>query len=117
MTKLGCSRAAGLLLGAVLIAGPVLAQTGEGRAAETEALPIERVGVDIVGSWTTMHTEDLWERRSGLEVGDFTGVALNAAGRMAGAAWDPGWFSIPEEQCRVHTGIYGPRGPWDVTIE
>ena len=32
------------------------------------------------------------------------------------ASWDPGWFAIPEEQCRPHTGIYGLRGPTGLQI-
>jgi hypothetical protein len=80
------------------------------------ALPYEVVGIDIDGYWNDLFHEDLWDRRSGLLVGDFTGVPLNDAGKLASASWDPGWFAIPEEQCRPHTGIYGMRGPTSLQI-
>lgn len=117
MRIVDAARIMAVLMGVLLATSPALAQTGIVRTPEGELVPIEHSGNDIVGSWNTTHTEDLWERRSGLEVGDFTGVPLNEAGKLNSATWDPGWFSIPEEQCRPHTGIYGPRGPWDVTIE
>jgi hypothetical protein len=80
------------------------------------ALPFETVGVEIAGFWNDLFHEDLWDRRSGLLVGDFTGVPLNDAGKLAAASWEPGWFAIPEEQCRPHTGIYAPRGPSNIHI-
>jgi hypothetical protein len=78
--------------------------------------PVETIAVDIDGYWTDLFHEDLWDRRSGLMVGDFTGLPLNEAGRLAGASWEPGWFAIPEEQCRPHTGIYTLRGPTGLQI-
>lgn len=77
---------------------------------------VETAAVDIVGNWEDRFHEDLWERRSGLQVGDFTGIPLNEAGKLAALSWDPGWFAIPEEQCRPHTGIYGLRGPTNLKI-
>ncbi len=85
-------------------------------APASEQLPYEVVGIDIDGYWNDLFHEDLWDRRSGLLVGDFTGVPLNDAGKFASASWDPGWFAIPEEQCRPHTGIYGMRGPTSLQI-
>ena len=72
--------------------------------------------VDIVGNWGNRFHEDLWERRSGLQVGDFTGFAFTEAGRRMAEAWHPAWFSLHENQCRPHTGIYGLRGPADLHI-
>jgi hypothetical protein len=80
------------------------------------AAQVETAGIDIVGNWEDRFHEDLWERRSGLKVGDFTGIPLNDAGKLASLSWDPGWFAIPEEQCRPHTGIYGLRGPTGLKI-
>ena len=71
---------------------------------------------DIVGTWGNRFHEDLWERRSGLQVGDFTGFAFTDAGRRMAESWHPSWFSLPENQCRPHTGIYGLRGPADLRI-
>ena len=71
---------------------------------------------DIVGEWGNRFHEDLWERRSGLQIGDFTGFAMTEAGRRMGESWHPSWFSIPENECRPHTSIYGLRGPADLRI-
>jgi hypothetical protein len=82
-----------------------------------DGVPLVTVGVDIEGYWTDLFHEDLWDRRSGLMVGDFTGLPLTEAGKLYGASWEPGWFAIPEEQCRPHTGIYALRGPGNIQIE
>jgi hypothetical protein len=95
--------------GAPAAGGPAVAQGDPG-------LPFETIGVEVAGYWNDLFHEDLWDRRSGLLVGDFTGLPLNAAGKFASASWEPGWFAIPEEQCRPHTGIYGPRGPSNIHV-
>ncbi len=95
------ARLAALIAMTLLAARPVCAQTAQ---------------TDIVGDWGNRFHEDLWERRSGLQVGDFTGFAFTEAGRRMAEAWHPAWFSLPENQCRPHTGIYGLRGPADLHI-
>jgi hypothetical protein len=64
--------------------------------------PAQAAGItgDIVGDWGNRFHEDLWERRSGLQVGDFTGFAFTDAGRRAAEARYPSWFSLPANQCR-----------------
>jgi hypothetical protein len=71
---------------------------------------------DIVGLWGNRFHEDFWERRSGLQIGDFTGFAMTDAGRRMAESWNPSWFSLPHNQCRPHTSIYGIRGPADLRI-
>lgn len=71
---------------------------------------------DIIGEWGNRFHEDLWERRSGLQIGDFTGFAMTEAGRRMAESWHPSWFSLKENQCRPHTSIYGLRGPADLRI-
>lgn len=71
---------------------------------------------DIVGEWGNRFHEDFWERRSGLQIGDFTGFAMTDAGRRMAESWNPSWFSLPQNQCRPHTSIYGIRGPADMRI-
>jgi hypothetical protein len=103
---------AGLSLTLVSLASqPGWAQTTVHKA------PSETVSFDITGVWDDLFDEDVWERRSGLRVGDFTGLPLNEAGRLASASWNPGWFAIPEEQCRPHTAIYGMRANATMYIE
>jgi hypothetical protein len=106
-----------LLAAAILVSVPAAAQEGNGSAPAVSVPTIETVAGNIVGTWNNTFHEDFWERRSGLQVGDFTGLPLNEAGKLASSSWDPGWFSIPEEQCRRHTGVYAPRGPFTVLIE
>jgi hypothetical protein len=98
------------LVALLLAAAPARAQEQPLKA------PFQTIAVDIDGYWTDLFHEDLWDRRSGLLVGDFTGLPLNEAGKFASASWEPGWFAIPEEQCRPHTGIYGLRGPTGLQI-
>jgi hypothetical protein len=71
---------------------------------------------DIVGEWGNRFHEDFWERRSGLQIGDFTGFAMTDAGRRMAESWNPSWFSLPHNQCRPHTSIYGIRGPANLRI-
>jgi hypothetical protein len=71
---------------------------------------------DIVGQWGNRFHEDFWERRSGLQIGDFTGFAMTEAGRRMAESWNPSWFSLPHNQCRPHTSIYGIRGPANLRI-
>jgi len=71
---------------------------------------------DIVGEWGNRFHEDFWERRSGLQIGDYTGFAMTDAGRRMAESWNPAWFSLPQNQCRPHTSIYGIRGPADMRI-
>jgi hypothetical protein len=105
-----------VLAAAALCAAPALAQEQAPNTPLPTDVPFVTVDQDIAGYWTDLFHEDLWDRRSGLLVGDFTGLPLNDAGKLAGASWDPGWFAIPEEQCRPHTGIYGLRGPTGLQI-
>jgi hypothetical protein len=85
----------------------LLAWAGASASAQT---------TDIVGEWGNRFHEDFWERRSGLQIGDFTGFAMTDAGRRMAESWNPSWFSLPENQCRPHTSIYGVRGPADMRI-
>jgi hypothetical protein len=114
------TRVSALLVLLLIAAAPASAQAPSPQAASAAQgqapLPFETISVDVDGYWNDLFHEDLWERRSGLLVGDFTGLPLNEAGRLGAASWEPGWFAIPEEQCRPHTGIYGSRGPSNIHV-
>ena len=108
-----------LIVATALLAPRQASAQDEGKAQGPRPegpMPFTTVNVEIAGYWTDLFHEDLWDRRSGLLVGDFTGLPLNDAGKLAAASWDPGWFAIPEEQCRPHTGIYALRGPTGLQI-
>ena len=83
----------GLLLTAFLIPVPVLAQ------------------VDFSGEWAPIYHEDAPERLPGPELGDYTGLPLNDAARLAADSWDADRISVVNEyQCRPHSSDYGMRG-------
>src|SRR5260370_9182324 len=52
--------------------------------------------VDITGEWSPRIYND------GRDVGDFTGIPLNEAGRVKGRGWAPGQFYLPGNICRPH---------------
>src|ERR1022692_2745395 len=78
--------------------------------------PCAMAQTDIVGEWGNRFHEDFWDRRSGLQIGDYTGLAMTEAGRRMAESWNPSWFSLPQNQCRPHTSIYGLRGPANMRI-
>ena len=69
------------------------------------------IPLDLSGEWGNLIHEDFPERIPGPELGDYLGLPINAAARMAGVSWDASLLTLPEYQCRVHPSDYGPRGP------
>ena len=51
---------------------------------------------DIVGLWSPRVYND------GLDIGDYTGIPLNEAGRLRAASWHPDQVDLPENMCRPH---------------
>src|SRR5262249_45761251 len=71
---------------------------------------------DISGEWVPRFHEDADERGGGPELGDYTGLALNDAGRARADAGAPNWLSMPERECRPHPVDYIWRGPSQMRI-
>ena len=69
------------------------------------------VPIDLTGEWANLIHEDFPERIPGPDLGDYLGLPINAAARMAGVTWDASLLTLPEYQCRVHPSDYAPRGP------
>ena len=67
--------------------------------------------VDIAGEWARDSHEDEPHRVPGAELGDYTGLPLNAAGRQKAESWDASILSQPEQQARPHPAQYSMRGP------
>lgn len=66
---------------------------------------------DFSGQWAPLYHEDTIERLPGPELGDYTGLPLNEAGRMRADSWDADRISVVQEyQCRPHVGHYALRG-------
>ncbi len=63
--------------------------------------------VDLSGEWRGLRHEDQPERGPGPEIGDFTGLPLNAAGIQRGLSWDASLLTVPEHQCSPHPANYG----------
>ena len=67
--------------------------------------------VDFTAEWAPIYHEDAPERLPGPELGDYTGLPLNEAGRLAADSWDADRISVVSEyQCRPHSSDYGMRG-------
>ena len=94
-----------LLVGIVSLLGmPFLAQ---------EAPPAPPVRVDIAGDWMVTTQEDQPNYAPGPELGDYTGLTINATSRQKAEAWDATILSQPERQTQAHPIIYigNNRGP------
>lgn len=67
--------------------------------------------VDLSGLWSRNSHEDQIHRVPGPDLGDYTGIPLNAAGRLKAESWDASILSLPEEQAKPHAAQYSMRGP------
>lgn len=59
--------------------------------------------VDLSGMWSPRQYND------GRDIGDFTGIPLNEAGRMRGTTFSPEQVDLPENVCRPHPADLGFR--------
>ena len=64
--------------------------------------------VDFSGEWRAVTNEVDAE---GPEIGDYTGLPINAEARAVAEAWDASVLSLPELQCRPHPAPYAERTP------
>jgi hypothetical protein len=64
--------------------------------------------MNLSGVWNMTLNEDFPDRLAGPELGDYTGIPLNAAARARAEAWDASLIELPEYQCRVHPPDYAP---------
>jgi cyclase len=71
---------------------------------------------DIAGEWTALYHEDQPHRIPGPELGDYTGIPLNDAGRMKADSWDASILSLREHQAKPHPSTYSLRGPANIRI-
>jgi hypothetical protein len=87
-------RTVGLIVAAaVLMAAPSFAQT------------------DFSGEWSNSSNEDREDRGPGPDLGDYTGLPINAAARQKAEAWDASVLSLPERQAQPHPAQYFMHGP------
>jgi hypothetical protein len=67
--------------------------------------------VDIAGDWAARVHEDQPHRAPGAELGDYTGLSINAAARQKANHWDASILSLPEQMAKPHPAQYFMRGP------
>ena len=67
--------------------------------------------VDISGEWARRIHEDQPHRAPGPELGDYTGLPINAAARQKALHWDASILSLPEHMAKPHPAQYFMRGP------
>ena len=59
--------------------------------------------IDFSGEWAPLYHENAPERGPGPELGDYTEIPLNEAGRLRADSWDADRISVVEQyQCRPH---------------
>ena len=72
--------------------------------------------VDLTGEWAGRPHEDALARGAGPEIGDYTGLPLNQAGRLKAESWEAGILSTRERQCIPHVVTYAMRGPANMRL-
>jgi cyclase len=71
---------------------------------------------DISGNWTALYHEDQPHRIPGPDLGDYTGIPLNDAGRLKADSWDASILTLREHQAKPHPSTYSLRGPANIRI-
>jgi len=71
---------------------------------------------DISGNWAALYHEDQPHRIPGPELGDYTGIPLNDAGRLKADSWDASILTLREHQAKPHPSTYSLRGPANIRI-
>jgi hypothetical protein len=67
--------------------------------------------IDLSGDWAARVHEDQPHRVPGAELGDYTGLPINAAVRQKANHWDASILSLPEQMAKPHPAQYFMRGP------
>lgn len=81
------------LLAAMLLSVPAFAQPSFATTYQT---------TDFSGEWTEIPHEGSFQ----YDLGDYSGIPFNAAGRMRADSHDHTEWNLPEIQCRPHPGIF-----------
>jgi hypothetical protein len=72
--------------------------------------------ISLVGEWSPRYHEDQPDRIPGPELGDYTGLPINQAARVAAETWDAARLTLKEHQCKVHNAPYIFHGPMQMRI-
>lgn len=71
---------------------------------------------DLSGEWAALYHEDQPHRIPGPDLGDYTGIPLNDAGRLRADSWDASLLTLREHQAKPHPSTYSLRGPANIRI-
>jgi len=71
---------------------------------------------DVAGNWSALYHEDQPHRIPGPDLGDYTGLPLNDAGRLKADSWDASILTLREHQAKPHPSTYSLRGPANIRI-
>jgi cyclase len=71
---------------------------------------------DLSGHWAALYHEDQPHRIPGPDLGDYTGIPLNDAGRLKADSWDASILTLREHQAKPHPSTYSLRGPANIRI-
>src|SRR5512145_810198 len=71
---------------------------------------------DLSGEWSARYHEDQPHRIPGPELGDYTGLPLNDAGRLKADSWDASILTLREHQAKPHPSTYSLRRPANIRI-
>src|SRR5258706_12469007 len=72
--------------------------------------------IDLSGEWAARYHEDQEHRIPGPELGDYTGLPINDAGRLKADSWDASILSLREHQAKPHPSPYSLRAPANIRI-
>src|SRR5579871_6421855 len=72
--------------------------------------------MDLSGEWGQKMHQDAPERGGGPDIGDYTGMPINAADRMRADTWSSSKWEQPEHECEPHPADYAPRGPGSMRV-
>jgi hypothetical protein len=89
---------AGLVFGVSLVAGILLSVP----ASAQPAFATNYQTTDFSGEWTEIPHEGNFQ----FDLGDYSGIPFNAAGRMRADSHDHTEWNLPEIQCRPHPGVF-----------
>ena len=102
-------------LGAAPQGGGATGQAGQAGPATPAAPappPALQIACDVSGEWASRSREDTEDRvLLGTNLGDYTGFALNDAGRQFARHWSASMLSLPTQQALPHPAQYIMRGP------
>ena len=74
--------------------------------------------IDFSGNWAPLYHEDHPERLPGPEIGDYSGIPINAAARLRADSYHADRISaVQQYQCRPHGGDYSMRGLANMRID